>query len=301
MRKIKFYQIDSFTDEVFGGNPTAVFLQAEELADSEMKKIAREMNLSESAFMLPSTKADFKLRFFTPPGDEIKFCGHATIGALCTISCEGLFGAKAGTVRDLKVETNAGILAMTVDMTDLKNPAYSFAAPKIDMAIPEYSLSEVISALGIPSSHVNMNMPLMIERTNNYLFFAVPSLKHLGELNVNFQAASQYASRDKIVVFCAITNEAFDKNHQIHCRGYAPFVGVPEDPFTGSMMGGVCGYIVKNQLVPQSAINIVVEQGHFIGRPGKVEMEISRGSELKARLTARAMPVFKSEITLSNT
>jgi trans-2,3-dihydro-3-hydroxyanthranilate isomerase len=298
MRKIKFYQIDAFSDEIFGGNPTAVFLQAEQLADSEMKKIAREMNLSESAFMLPSTKADFKLRFFTPPGAEIKFCGHATIGTLCTIAHEGLFGVKAGAVSDLKVETNAGTLAMTIDMTDPKNPAYSFAAPKIDMAVPEYHLSEVVSALGIPSSHVETNMPLMIERTNNYLFFAVPSIKHLGELNVNFQSAAQYASRDGIVVFCAIAKEACGDNQHIHCRGYAPFVGVPEDPFTGSMMGGVCGYIVQNELIPQSANQVVVEQGRFIGRPGKVEMEISRGTELKARLTARAVAVFKSEITL---
>lgn len=298
MRKIKFYQVDAFTDEIFGGNPTAVFLQAEQVTDGEMKKIAREMNLSESVFMLPSTKADFKLRFFTPPGAEIKFCGHATIGTLCTVACEGLFGVKAGAVRDLKVETNAGVLDMTVDMTDPKNPAFSFAAPKIDMAIPKYPLSEVVAALGIPTTHVDMNLPLMIERTNNYLFFAVPSLKHLGELNVNFQSATEYASRDGIVVFCAIAKEAFNKNHQIHCRGYAPFVGVPEDPFTGSMMGGVCGYIVNNQLISQSAERIVVEQGHFIGRPGKVEMNIQRGDELKARMTARAFPVFKSEITL---
>ena len=67
---------------MFGGNPTPVIRDAGVLEDFEMRKIAREMNLSESVFLLPSECTDVKLRFFTPPSDEIKLCGHATVGAL---------------------------------------------------------------------------------------------------------------------------------------------------------------------------------------------------------------------------
>src|ERR1700733_1589477 len=103
MRVYKIHHIDSFTNVMFGGNPTVTVLNADSLTDEEMKKIAREMNLSETGFVLSSQKADFRLRFFTPPGDEIKFCGHATVGALCAIAREGLFGCSSAKTR-LSVE-----------------------------------------------------------------------------------------------------------------------------------------------------------------------------------------------------
>ena len=67
MKALRIHQVDAFTDVLFGGNPTAVVCDADVLDDNEMRKIAREMNLSESVFLLPSDQADVKLRFFTPP------------------------------------------------------------------------------------------------------------------------------------------------------------------------------------------------------------------------------------------
>ena len=77
MRRYRIKQVDAFTDRPFGGNPAGVVIDAEDLTDSEMLSIANEMNLSETAFVLPSDKADFRIRWFTPKKEAL-FCGHAT-------------------------------------------------------------------------------------------------------------------------------------------------------------------------------------------------------------------------------
>ena len=115
MRAFKLLQVDTFTNKLFSGNPAAVVFNAESLSDEEMKKITREMNLSETAFILPSKLGDFRLRYFTPAGNEIKFCGHATVGALHAIACENEFGITEIGTFPLKVETGVGLMDMFVE------------------------------------------------------------------------------------------------------------------------------------------------------------------------------------------
>src|ERR1041385_4985743 len=100
MKKITIHQTDAFTDSIFGGNPAGVVLDANYLTDEEMKNIAREMNLSESAFVLKPTQktADIKIRYFTCGKEEIKFCGHATIATLYEIGRTGAFGTEKNGV-----------------------------------------------------------------------------------------------------------------------------------------------------------------------------------------------------------
>ena len=91
-KKIHVHQVDAFTNTKFGGNPAGVVLDAGRLDDATMRKIARELNLSETAFVMPSKKAAFQLRYFTPTGHEINFCGHSTVGALYMIAKEKRYG-----------------------------------------------------------------------------------------------------------------------------------------------------------------------------------------------------------------
>ncbi|WP_068471464.1 PhzF family phenazine biosynthesis protein [Candidatus Protochlamydia phocaeensis] len=298
MREFSLHHIDSFTAELFGGNPTATVLNAERLSDEEMKKIAKEMNLSETGFVLPSRQADFKLRFFTPPGNEIKFCGHATIGALCALAKEKRLGMTEKKRYAFRVETNAGLLPMEVDLSDLEQPVYTFNAPKIDLVPAPYSLEEVVKALDIPGECVDWTKPLMLERTNQYLYFSAVSLETLGQMTIHVPKAIEFAKRDGIVVFCALTPHAFDSRHHVHARGFAPLVGVPEDPFTGSMQGGLAAYLLANQMIAPDAVRLVSEQGHFMNRPGFVDMEIQRQPVLNVRLHARAKHVFATKLIL---
>ncbi len=155
-----------------------------------MRRIAREMNLSESVFLLPSQQADVKLRFFTPPGDEIKFCGHATVGALHTIATHGLFGIGADGRQALSVETNAGVLKTHLDFQAAPAPGIVLDCPDIDLVPTEYELADVAAALGLERDEVDWDKPLMLEKTNNYLYLAAPNLQALRDRHRRVAALS---------------------------------------------------------------------------------------------------------------
>lgn len=295
MHTYKIYHTDAFTNELFGGNPTVTVLEADTLSDKTMKKIAREMNMSETGFVLKSSLADFRLRFFTPPGDEIKFCGHATVGALQTLYLEQMFKN-----RDLTIETNAGILQVTIDDSNLNNIKFIFDSPIIDLKQVNYDLREMLRNLEINPDLIDLSKPLMLEKTNNYLYFTAKNLKALEKIEPNMQQMIKFANNDKIVIFCIMTNETFDPSFNIHTRGFAPLVGVPEDPFTGSMQGGLAAYAIENDLVNKNSSCIKVEQGHFIQRPGYVKLEVINQNPWKIKLHAQAFPVFSSTLSVNS-
>jgi trans-2,3-dihydro-3-hydroxyanthranilate isomerase len=296
MRKFKIYHVDSFTNELFGGNPTIAVLQADSLSEIEMKKIAREMNLSETGFVLKSQKADFRLRFFTPPGNEIKLCVHATIGALSAISQEGLYGCTK-TKNRLSVETNAGILEVEIDRTAPDSPRFIFGIPRIELIPAPYTLEEIVDELEIPKECIDFSKPLMLEKNQNYPYLAAKSLKSLEKISVNMDKAFRFCEKHQIVIICILTKGSFNPQNQLHARGFGPWVGIPEDPFTGSMQGGLAAYAISQGMIPQSKW-IGVEQGHFMGRPGFVELEVTQFSPIQVRLHGQSRTVFTAEFVL---
>jgi PhzF family phenazine biosynthesis protein len=297
MRTYNIHHVDSFTSQLFGGNPTVAVLGADSLTEEEMRKIAREMNLSETGFVLSSGKADFRLRFFTPPGNEIKFCGHAALGALCAIAREGWFGCKNG-VKQLSVETNAGILPMTIDLKDPACPEFVLTAPKIDLVPAPYSLQEVAEALGIGRELVDWTKPLLLEKTNNYLYFTAAGLEALGKIDLDARRAADFAKRDGVIVFCVMAPGAFDARNHLHARGFAPLVGLPEDPFTGSMQGGLAAYALTQGLISPDRQWIGVEQGHFMRRPGEALLEVSGQHPFEVKLHAKAVHAYEAKLLL---
>lgn len=296
MRRYPIHHIDSFTNTLFGGNPTVTVLQAEDLSVDEMKNIAREMNLSETSFVLPSTKANFRLRFFTPSGSEVKFCGHATVGALCTVAREKLYGCNKDQ-NNLTIETGAGILNVTVDLTQ-DQPNFIFDSPKIDLVPSRYSHQDVIEGLNISKELIETSLPVMHEKTNNYLYLFARSLDKLGKIQINVQEATEFCKPDDIGVICIFTNETYIPSNHFHARGFAPLLGIPEDPFTGSMQGGLAAYALRYLDIPSKEKWIKVEQGHFMKRPGYVCLEIIDNNPIEVRLHSEAVHVFASELQL---
>ncbi|EFB42293.1 MULTISPECIES: PhzF family phenazine biosynthesis protein [Parachlamydia] len=297
MRTYTIHHTDSFTNTLFGGNPTVTVIGADSLHENEMKNIAREMNLSETGFIQKSEKADFRLRFFTPPGNEIKFCGHATVGALNTIAHEGLYGCTEAK-NFFTIETNAGILDVEIDLSKKQTPHFIFDAPKIQLESSPYNLEETLRALDISKELIDVSKAPMLEKTNQYLYLTARNLKCLEKINLNPRKAIEFASKDQIVVFCFLTHETFSTNNHIHARGFAPLVGVPEDPFTGSMQGGLAAYALDQKIVQSDQKWIHVEQGHFMHRPGFAKLEIMQTKPVQVKLHAEAMHVFASQLKL---
>ena len=284
MKKITIYQTDAFTNTLFGGNPTATVIDASGMDDQQMKHLANELNHSETGYILPSDKADFKLRYFTPTGDEIRFCGHATIGALSAIEQDGW--VKKGEKKVFTVETNAGVISVVVDCTSGK-PSFNFESPEVNLEPYTGSLEPLDFSDVIESP--------MIETGNRYLYLAFKDVETLGGLRPNMDELKEYCLENDIVIVCALTPFAIDPKNHIHARCFAPAVGVSEDPFTGSMQGGLFGYCRETGLIDPSLTSIYTEQGHFLGRPGHVKIEYDDDIY---RLYAEATPVFKTELQI---
>ncbi len=299
-KKIHVHQVDAFTNERFGGNPAGVVLDADELDDMTMRKIARELNLSETAFVLQSEKGSFQMRYFTPTGHEITFCGHSTVGALYMIAKEGRFSTdKAGT-HTFEVETACGILKMETSLDTQGEIRVAYETPSITLRQVDISHEMVAKAGGFGLNSVNQSFPLMYEETNKDLFVVIQSLKDLEKIECDPKSFAQFSKQHDIVALCLFSLATFDQKNQFHMRCFAPLVGIPEDPFTGSVLGGLTAYVDTFSLLPKGSSHFRVEQGHFIERPGVVEVEFSKKKgNYFAKVFAQAAHCFSTEINLT--
>lgn len=298
-RRVHVHQVDAFTSEKFGGNPAGVVLDADELEESNMRKIARELNLSETAFVLASDKGNFQMRYFTPTGHEITFCGHSTVGALYMIAKERRFGIKKIGNYEFNVKTLCGFLKMEVGINDSDEIHVAYETPAIKLKKAKITHEEVAKAAGFELHLIDQSIPVMYEETNKDLFIVIRSLKDLKKVDCDPKSFAQFSKQHDIVALCALSPQAFDQKNQFHMRCFAPLVGIPEDPFTGSVLGGLTAYVDTFGLLPEGAHKFHVEQGHFIERPGVVKVEFSKKrGNYHAKVFAQAVHCFSTEINL---
>lgn len=299
-RKVHVHQVDAFTNKRFGGNPAGVVLDADGLDESTMRKIARELNLSETAFVLKSKKGAFQMRYFTPTGHEITFCGHSTVGALYMIAKEKRFGVEKAGYYPFDVETLCGVLKMEAKIDNNEEIKVAYETPMIKLRQTNISHGEVAQAAGFEEHLINAFFPVMYEETNKDLFVVIESLDALKKIECDPKSFAQFSKQHDIVALCLFCPEAFDPENQFHMRCFAPLVGIPEDPFTGSVLGGLTAYVDTFRLLSKdNTNNFRVEQGHFIERPGVVKVEFSRkGKAYCAKVFAQAVHCFSTEINL---
>jgi len=298
-KKVHVHQVDAFTNERFGGNPAGVVLDADELDEATMRKIARELNLSETAFVMPSEKGSFQMRYFTPTGHEITFCGHSTVGALYMIAKERRFGIEKAGKHTFDVETPCGILKMEASLDAEGGIRVAYEAPLIKLKQVNISHEMVVKAAGFELDLVDQSFPVMYEETNKDLFVVIRTLEDLKKIECDSKSFASFSKQHDIVALCLITPEAFDRKNQFHMRCFAPLVGITEDPFTGSVLGGLTAYVDTFGLLPKNSSHFRVEQGHFIERPGVVEVEFSKKGNYKAKVFAQAVHCFSTEINLT--
>lgn len=295
MKTIDLHQVDVFTNTLFGGNPAGVVTNADELSDKEMICIAREMNLSETAFISKATvpEASFRLRWFTPEV-EVDFCGHATIGALFELARLKLHYLGREGQSKVRVETKSGILDMWSTVKDGAITA-TFTAPTPKME--EYHLQgkAFANALGIPSQVLLPDSKIMINTALNDLFIPIDSPEALQKLTFDFAHIREQFKQEGIVVFGLFTV----KEGEFQVRGLAPLVGVDEDPFTGRLQAALVSTAKYNKLIDQMQSEIKSRQGHFIGRPGEARIIVDP-HDGTTKVTGACAHVFSTNITLGS-
>jgi trans-2,3-dihydro-3-hydroxyanthranilate isomerase len=285
----RFTQLDVFTDQPFCGNPLAVFPEAEGISDEQMMKIAREMNLSESVFVLesPSNEVLRKLRIFTP-ARELPFAGHPVVGTWNALAREGVVplpdGGNGWT--HIQHEVGIGILPVDIEFKDGVPVQVVMTQGKLQLLTEiddSQEQAELARALGHAREDLDETLPIQVI-TTGLTCLAVPmrSLADLRDCRVNSSLLSDIYTRNGATGCLVFSRETMEVGaSRAHARFFAPADNIPEDPATGSACGALGGYLVHHgglDLEPQDGkYKFVIEQGDFINRPSRVSLEVSGG------------------------
>lgn len=287
LRSYRFIQLDVFTEEAFAGNPLAVFPEAEGLTDDEMMKIAREMNLSETVFVLPprDEKTLRHLRIFTP-AREIPFAGHPIVGSWNALAREGIVPLPEGGNGWTRIHHEIGIGVLPVDI-EFKDGApvqvvMTQGKFQINSEIEDpHEQAEIARALGLAIEDLDENLPIQVISTG-LPFLAVPvrSLASLRSCRVNATLLAEIYQRADSTGCYPFSRETVEIGEaRAHARLFAPADNIPEDPATGSAAGALGAYLVHhgaaNVEANEGRFRFVIEQGDFMHRPSRINIEVN--------------------------
>jgi trans-2,3-dihydro-3-hydroxyanthranilate isomerase len=294
---ISIKHIDAFTDTPLQGNPAAVVLRGEGLTDVMMQKIAQEMALSETAFLLPptATGADLRLRWFTPAG-EVPLCGHATVATFHAVAEERLHGTADQPRRQFRVETRSGILPVAVQQ-GAGGATIHFGLPLTRFQQGYQHRDALLGMLNLNGREVDPVLPVLMDK---YLYVPVIDRQVLFAVRPDYSAMDAFQRRHSIGGICVFTTDTVDRESAVHSRFFCPAEGVNEDPVTGSANGPLGVYLFEQGLVRAEGdrLSIVGEQGDAIGRRGRVTtaLGITAGKVSSVEISGRAVTVFTTEM-----
>lgn len=301
MSQYRIYQVDAFTSRSFAGNPAGVVPDARGLSDQAMQAIAREMNLSETAFVMPGEAAgdDVQVRFFTPTA-EVPICGHATISAHYVLAAEG------GPIGTRHQHTKAGVLAVDTERHDnairiwMHQQPGSFGTP-----FDSDTLDLLVAALGLERGDLLDDYPVQVVSTgHSKVVIPVRSRARIAGINPDMAALTALSARVECNGFYPWTSDDPEPCCLTHGRMFAPAIGIAEDPVTGNASGCLGAYMVEHDLLPigeDGTASFYAGQGVEIGRPGRVLVEARRekaGDPIAIRIAGEAVIVIKGELTV---
>ena len=311
MQEYRFVQVDVFTDAPFGGNPLAVFPEAEGLTTGDMHRLAQEMNLSETTFVLPpqAPDADFKVRIFTPAA-ELPFAGHPVVGTHWVLAHLGRVDLRE-PVTQVRFELGVGVLPADLHVADGRvervvmtqdRPTFHAVIEDVTELAAGLGLApEAITATGWPVEVVSTGLPQMMVPVRS-----LAEVQGLDPGQLNTAALNRVchaAGTECVMVFTFETERPTAKpwaEAAVHVRLFAPLLGVPEDPATGSANGALGAYLVHHRAVPVTAPTtfIVSEQGAEINRPSTLYVEVdSAGEKITAvRVGGQVVPVIEGVV-----
>ncbi len=252
---MKFKEVDVFTDRRFLGNPVAVVIGAEYLDSTAMQRIACWTNLSETTFLLKSTKADYRLRIFTPR-QELPFAGHPTIGSAHAALESGFVPRKKRLVQ----ECGAGLIELSVE----ENARIFFKGPPAKVLAVHQQIPSIPLVPGAKVLRVDVGPIWVVGEMSDAASLAAlkPDMTALAEWSESLGVTG--------TTLFALSGDAVST---IHVRSFAPAHGVPEDPVCGS--GNLC---VATYVGERFGPSYVARQGMQLGRDGRVSVRIADGA-----------------------
>jgi trans-2,3-dihydro-3-hydroxyanthranilate isomerase len=291
VNKLNFSFVDVFAEKKYAGNQLAVIRGAGALSAEEMQAIAREINFSESTFILADEPRDggYDVRIFTPK-HEVPFAGHPTLGTAHIIRSVLLGGKAEQVVLNLQV----GPIPVT-----FSPDGYCWMKQIEPVFGPQHPLETLAGVLGLDPGEIDLRFP--VEEVSTGLQFFIVPLKTLASLQ---KARIDRPKYDKLVndteakgilIFCP---ESHGEQHSdLSVRVFVDYFGVPEDPATGSGNGCLAGYLAGHRYFGQAAINVRAEQGYEIGRPSLLLLKTEqRDGKIEVYVGGKSVTVAEGQL-----
>lgn len=300
MKTYRIYQIDAFTTQRFQGNPAGVVSNADGLTDGQMQAIARELNNSETAFILSPTADDHDvwIRFFTPV-TEVPSCGHATISAHFVRALEQ--GLPSCTVVQ---KIGIGVLPVEIIRLDatyrivMTQGAVEFMPPLTGTV-----RNAVVDALGLSERDLDDRCPVQVVSTGHAkVLVGIGGRDTLDSLRPDLPRLAELSGLIQCNGYYVFTLSPGPGDILAHGRMFAPAIGIPEDPVTGNANGPLGAYVVRHGLAgtADGVFTFRAMQGEAMGRAGIVEVEVGihNGDPVLVRVGGKAVVAFRTAIEL---
>jgi len=293
MQSLTFYIVDVFAVGKYTGNQLAVFTDAGSLSEQKMQRLAKEINYSETTFITSKEPQNggYDVRIFTPER-ELPFAGHPTLGTAYIIQQMMLNQA----VETLKLNLKVGQIPVTWQNLDELGEVLWMRqnSPTFHQKLEALALAQVLS---LPVDAIDSRFP--IQEVSTGIPFIIVPLKNqaaLKQISVNrdryFELVATTQSKE-ILVFCP---ETYAAENQLSVRVFAEYLGIPEDPATGSANGCLAGYLVEYSYFGEPFIDLRVEQGYEIGRPSLLLLKAEKKQDtINVSVGGKIVMVAKGE------
>ncbi len=258
------YTLNAFAVSNTGGNPAGVVLKADHLTQTQKQEIAKQVGLSETAFVSRSDKADFKVEFYTPNA-EVNLCGHATIATFSLLGQLGLI-----TNGSFLQETKAGVL----------NVNYFDGMVMMEQTSPVYDKvldpDEILESLNLTKDDLHPDLPIQIVSTGlRDIIIPVKNLNILWGLKPDYQMIKKISIEHVVVGYHVFSLETV-KNSTAHCRNFAPLYDIDEEAATGTSSGALAAYLSKHSKLKDLSGSFYFEQGYCMNRPSEIVVKLEK-------------------------
>lgn len=296
MATFPFMQVDAFTDRALGGNPCAIVFDADALDEATMQAIAREMNLSETAFVLQSAVADVRARYFTP-AEEVPLAGHPTIATMHALVETGRL-ALTGEKTTFSLELQVGPIQVDV-YAEAGSPQRIVMSQMKPQFLAIYGAEEIMPVFGLAAEDALPGAPIQTVSTGTpHLLIPVRDHAALRRIEMNHAAYRALRAAGDFAYPHAIALGGVTAAGDTFARQFGTLPDVVEDSFTGSATGCMGAYLWHYGLIP--APTFVAEQGHWMGRPGQTTVEVVGPPDdiQTVRVGGTAVTVVRGELML---
>lgn len=286
-----FYTLDVFTEQQFGGNPLAVFPEAQGLNTGQMQAIAKEFNLSETVFVMPSANAncEFKLRIFTPNA-EIPFAGHPTVGTAYLLAHLGLINP---TQSRIYLEEGVGVVPVAIhwENQQVKTTALNAAQMPVFGEVPAHVA--IAALLNLEPEDLAQDLPPeLISCGLPFVYIPLKNVAALNRCSLNLTLwEKSLKGTDAVNIYPFYVGE----NQTIQARMFAPALGITEDPATGSAATALAGYLAKYYPNDLTENMWQIQQGIEMGRPSQLLLTYQQTDNQLTQIAVAGSSVLVSE------